>query len=186
MRNLRLAIAGHPCAGKSTVSSYLHDMYDFEVVSSKFLVEEAAKEGIILKERADFDAFQKKYRQQRSATFMTDRLFEMSAERALNEGIRSRPDVDAHIARGGLILGLVCPLTERFRRRDKLNPKYPNTIGKFLAAEAVEYDNPDPFGSHTCYALSQAQITINTNRPTIDVYGDVDEIMATLEVQPNL
>ena len=179
MSSITLAVTGDPRSGKSTVGEYLESRHDFiQFTGSDFLIEEARKEGIELVHRQDFSDFQRKLRIARGASFITDRLLALPDDRKVNVGIRNRLDVDRHKQAGGIIIALFCPIEERFNRRERNNPKYAIDFEDFLAEEADQYNDKDPFGQHTHYAMANAEHWIDTSKPLETTLAAVDEIIS--------
>ncbi len=175
-----LALTGHPGSGKSEHGRYLESVHDFRTVTgSEFLKQEAAKEGIKLSERKDYGDYQRKLRLEHSASFITDMILALPEKNKANIGLRNRFDVIAHKASGGIIIALVCPAEIRFARTAGSDPKYPQNFEEFMTTETLEYDNPDPYGQHTQWAMDQADHCVDTSKPISLVRRAIDEIVST-------
>ncbi len=176
-----VGVVGQPASGKSTAGRYLAQKFGFhEFGGSDYLREEAANRGIVLRKREDYAQFQRYLRLNLSACFMADAAFGLlgTFKRVAHLGIRNRFDVDAHRSGGGVIIALDCPVEIRFSRRDCNDPKYPDNFDDFIAAEAAEYDDPDPLGMHTIYAIERAHYRIDTSAQLEESRAHLDEIMA--------
>ena len=179
MSRLLFALAGDPGSGKSEGARYLTNAHGFyEFTGSKYLKTEAAQQGLVLHERVAYGNFQRKLRVCRSVSFITDAIVQIDSDRVCNVGIRNRQDVNAHIKAGGIIVAFYCPDYVRFARVAGTDPKYPTDFEEFRLAEAVEYDDPDPLGQHTHYAMANATHWIDTRKPLEDTRRALDEIVA--------
>src|SRR3990167_9348388 len=150
MSRLLFALAGDPGSGKSESGRYLaaaHGFHDF--TGSEYLISEAARRGLTLRERQDYGNFQRKLRASYGLTFMIDKLVTIDAERVCNVGIRNRLDVDAFVKARGVIISLYCPQDIRFARVAGKDTKYPANFEEFKQADVAERYDPDPLGQHT-------------------------------------
>ncbi len=181
MSKLAVALSADPCGGKSEVGRYLAREHEFvEFTGSAYLQEEASKIGITLRERADYADFQRKLRVERSKSFITDLVFAMPEERVQNIGLRNKFDTIAHLERGGIVIALHCPSDIRFQRAQEMDdPKYPDNYPDFIAAEASEYDDPDPYGQHTHWTMDRATYHIDSSQPLAVVQRELDLIVAS-------
>jgi hypothetical protein len=178
MSELLFALTGHPRSGKSLGGRYLQTTHGFQqFTGSELLIAEAAEQGLELRERRDYGDFQRKLRVERGLQFVTDYVLKLPHPRKTNVGIRNRFDVDAHKEAGGIIIALHCPLEQRFERRNS-DPKYPNNLEDFAAAEQGEYDDPDPLGQHVLYAMEEADYWIDTAKSKDHMFEALDQIVA--------
>ncbi len=173
-------MVGHPGSGKTESSRYLAEEHDFKpFTNSAYLQAEAAKRGLILKERSDYEALQRRLRLEVSATFITDMTFQMPYDRILNDGLRNRLDALKFLEKRGILIALNCPLEIRFERTAGSYPRYPTTLEEFKAAELPEYNHTDPFGLHTQWVMDNATYHIDTSGSIADSQLALDKIVAT-------
>lgn len=175
---LRIGIAGPPGAGKTESANYLVNEHGFsEFAGSDFLKLEAVKLGCTLRERADYEIFQRKLRLERGASFIADLMIDMPGKRTAMVGLRNRFDIDKFKEAKGVIVAVVRPLELRFNSTYGTDPKYPNTIDEFKAVELAEYDDPDPYGIHAKYAMDNATHTIMNSDSLESLHKAWDEIV---------
>lgn len=176
---LFIGLTGDPGSGKSTAAEYLHTAHGFaEFAGSTYLKKLATEYGVELRRRADYNAFQRRLRLERSKSFVADATLEMTEPRVMNVGIRNKWDVQKLQKSGGLIIALTCPLEVRFERVAGTDEKYPVTLEEFVAAEAPEYNDPDPYGQHTHWAMDHADYVIDSSSGSLaEVRRILDDIV---------
>ncbi len=175
---LLLGLAGDPGSGKSAGAEYLTAVHAFSAfMGSAFLKQLAAIQGVELRQRVDYGNFQRRLRLERSQSFATDAMLNMPGNRIVNNGIRNRFDVQRLQEAGGLVVAFACPIIIRYERTRGTDDKYPDILEDFIAAEAQEYDDPDPFGQHTHWAMENADYTVDSSRPLAEVHKELDKIV---------
>lgn len=177
---LLLGLTGQPGSGKTKAAEYLAYKHNFTLFNgSDYLQAEAIKRGAVLRERSDYVAFQRRLREEISATFMTDLVLDMEGNRVSHVGLRNRLDAIKHIEHGGIIVALTCPAELRHERTIGNGPKYPESLEDFIAAELSEYNDPDPFGLQTQWVMDNSTYRIDTSEPIADSQLALDKIVAT-------
>ncbi len=173
-------INGNPGSGKTAAGKYLNRLHGFyEFSGSDYLKQKATERRLRLVQRDDYRILQRRLRDELSRSFVADASIAVPAERVANIGIRNKLDAQKHLKVGGIIVALYCPLEIRFSRTAGSDPKYPDTLEEFIAAEAPEYDDPDPYGQHTDWTMAHAHHSIDTSRPIENLYKALAEIVAT-------
>ena len=174
---IEVNLAGNPLSGKSKSGRHLEHVWKFRTLTgSDVLQQEASKRGLILKGRPDYTKFQRHLRCGQP-TFIADAVAKIDHPRVANIGARNRLDIEASRRRGGVTIALVCPIEIRFDRRPADDPKYPDNFEEFLAVEEREYNDPDPFGQHTQWAIEHADHVIDTSGSVESMLRDLDNIM---------
>ena len=174
---LNLGLTGMPGSGKTTAGDYLEARHGFkQFMGSDFLKQQAAQEGIALASRAQFAQYYEEQRQLRGNDFIASLGLEMPGDRVVNVGVRTRSDVERFINAGGVLLGIVCDVTNRFDRTAGTNPKYPTDISDFIEVDKLE-NTGEELGMNVYEAMQSATHIIDNNSTTEEFYGQLDDIV---------
>lgn len=174
---LDLGLTGMPGAGKTTAGHYLEEHHGFkQLMGSDFLMQQAAIQGVELASRAQFAQFYEEQRQLRGNDFIASLSLEMPGDRVVNVGVRTRSDVERFINAGGVLLGIVCDVTNRFHRTAGTNPKYPTDISDFIEVDKLE-NTGEELGMNVYESIQSATHVIDNNGTTEEFFGQLDDIV---------
>lgn len=174
---LDFGFTGMPGSGKTTSGDYLEEHHGFkQFMGSDFLKQQASLNDIELASRVQFAQFYEEQRQLRGNDFIARLSLEMPGDRVANIGVRTRSDVKRFIDAGGILLGIVCDVTNRFDRTAGTNPKYPTDIRDFIEVDKLENTGND-FGMNVNETLESATHLIDNNGSIDELYSQLDDIV---------
>lgn len=173
---LDFGLTGMPGSGKTTSADYLEERYGFiQFSGSDYLLDEARKIDLTLNTRADFMEFYRQQRLIKGANFIAKQSLETPGDRVLNVGIRTDADVDYFLAAGGILIGVLCDVDNRFHRTAGTGAKYPRDLAAFKQADALDNLNDDT-GMYVDYALQYATHRVDNNDGLQELYFQLDDI----------
>ncbi len=94
------------------------------------------------------------------------------------DGLRNMNDAKQLVKAGGLVVSLVAPRAQRFKRRLDLQSAKDPSLEAMLQREMQELDDPDPDGAQTLRVMALAVehgFLVDANQPADDVFAEVAE-----------
>lgn len=179
---LIIGLAGGPGTGKSEVAKHLKNAMGFTVFEgSDHIKTTAAAEGITLQTRQDYDAFHRKKQQEFGLTWLSDTALALDAQRIVFSGLRTRPNALKLRFAGGFIVALQCPPEVCIARMDPKNPKNAKTVEEYMQ-QLNEQESSTEEGAHALWVAANADYTLDTSRPLVEVTKQVEELVHSLEL----
>ena len=182
-----IGITGTLGAGKGTIVDYLVKEYGFKHYSVRtFLIEEIKKRNISVN-RDSMVLVANDLRSKHSPSYIIDMLYQRAfadGKNAIIESIRTPGEVYALREKGHFVLLAVDALPvvryERIVERNSETDKVSYQI--FIENEQREMEAADPTKQNLSECIKQADYVLNNNLDFNDLYGQVDQIMKTLNI----
>ena len=173
-----LGLTGFSGTGKTTLAEYLSREHGFTLFENSSRLRHAAAEaGQTLSSRNDYEQFFRQQQVVRGLSWLSDEMLAIDADRLLQVGLRSPHDLRNIQRVGGRIIGLVCPPSVCITRIDTTDPKNPSTIEEYIQHQAIE-ESLLEVGSHTAWAVMNANYGLNTASPIEHTYAELNSIVA--------
>jgi len=184
-RNI-VPIVGEAGAGKTSLSAYLVHKYGSAQVRVSGLIEDyAAKCQIELDNREDYLFVHRKMKEEQGPSIISDSILKIPGELLVVDGLRVPNDMDRlRNAGAGVITSVIalnCPFDVRLERiQDRSRTLVPITREQLIEDDQRDAYNPDPEYQNTRAVMHDADYHIDSARPRMQIFRDVDNIIVPL------